>query len=268
MRKISEKKVLCRGYPTEFASYFHYCRALRFDDKPDYAYLKRLFRDLFIREGFQFDYVFDWTILKYQQSQLATPPPRALNENLKFASFRAMRLELVLEFPLLFLALTGEDDGRAAGLSSMDSSRRRLSGQMMNSGNMLKHKAPVLDSPGVSKDAMITGEIPFNIGFLQVATLSLQGNQLSGNIPSIIGLMQALAVLDLSFNNLSGSIPPVLGNLSYAEKLGRQVQMDVCRSTEPDGSEGSFERMVLTKSKNTTLHQQAKGLQWGDLWPC
>lgn len=23
--------------------------------------------------GFQFDYVFDWTILKYQQSQLATP---------------------------------------------------------------------------------------------------------------------------------------------------------------------------------------------------
>jgi len=23
--------------------------------------------------GFQFDYVFDWTILKYQQSQIATP---------------------------------------------------------------------------------------------------------------------------------------------------------------------------------------------------
>ncbi|KAJ6947550.1 hypothetical protein NC652_002130 [Populus alba x Populus x berolinensis] len=82
--KISEKKVstsieaLCRGYPTEFASYFHYCRSLRFDDKPDYAYLKRLFRDLFIREGFQFDYVFDWTILKYQQSQISNPPTRAL----------------------------------------------------------------------------------------------------------------------------------------------------------------------------------------------
>ena len=44
-------QALCRGYPSEFASYFHYCRSLRFDDKPDYAYLKRLFRDLFIREG-------------------------------------------------------------------------------------------------------------------------------------------------------------------------------------------------------------------------
>ncbi|KAL5998722.1 Casein kinase 1-like protein 10 [Asimina triloba] len=71
--KISEKKmltpieVLCKSYPPEFISYFHYCRSLRFEDKPDYSYLKRLFRDLFIREGYQFDYVFDWTILKYPQ---------------------------------------------------------------------------------------------------------------------------------------------------------------------------------------------------------
>eukprot|EP01018_Ginkgo_biloba_P029490 Gb_22427 [translate_table: standard] len=78
--KISEKKmstpieVLCKSHPTEFASYFHYCRSLRFDDKPDYAYLKRIFRDLFIRESFQFDYVFDWTILKYQQTQNASNP--------------------------------------------------------------------------------------------------------------------------------------------------------------------------------------------------
>ncbi|KAL8242716.1 hypothetical protein R6Q59_013018 [Mikania micrantha] len=82
--KISEKKFstsiesLCRGCPTEFASYFHYCGSLRFDDKPDYAYLKRIFRDLFIREDFQFDFVYDWTILKYQQSQLANPPSHAL----------------------------------------------------------------------------------------------------------------------------------------------------------------------------------------------
>ncbi|CAN1180801.1 Casein kinase 1-like protein 11 [Linum perenne] len=71
--KISEKKmltpveVLCKNYPSEFTSYFHYCRSLRFEHKPDYSYLKRLFRDLFIREGYQFDYVFDWTILKYPQ---------------------------------------------------------------------------------------------------------------------------------------------------------------------------------------------------------
>ncbi|CAH9090836.1 unnamed protein product [Cuscuta epithymum] len=65
----------------------------------------------------------------------------------------------------------------------------------------------------------ITGEIPYNIGFLQVATLSLQGNMLSGKIPEVLGLMQALAVLDLSENQLEGPIPPILGNLSYTGKL-------------------------------------------------
>ncbi|XP_042448521.1 casein kinase 1-like isoform X1 [Zingiber officinale] len=64
--KISEKKmltpieVLCKSYPSEFASYFHYCRSLRFEDKPNYSYLKQVFRELFIREGYQYDYVFDW----------------------------------------------------------------------------------------------------------------------------------------------------------------------------------------------------------------
>lgn len=81
--KISEKKmttpieVLCKGYPPEFVTYFQVVRSLRFSDKPDYSYLRKLFRDLFIREGYQYDYVFDWTILKYQQTQALTRPTGA-----------------------------------------------------------------------------------------------------------------------------------------------------------------------------------------------
>jgi len=73
--KICEKKistpieVLCKNHPVEFASYFHYCHTLTFDQRPDYGFLKRLFRDLFSREGYEFDYIFDWTIIKYQQAQ-------------------------------------------------------------------------------------------------------------------------------------------------------------------------------------------------------
>lgn len=44
-------QVLCKGFPLEFVTYFQYCRSLRFDDKPDYSYLRKLFRDLFAREG-------------------------------------------------------------------------------------------------------------------------------------------------------------------------------------------------------------------------
>jgi hypothetical protein len=30
--------------------------------------LRRLLKDLFFREGYQYDFVFDWTILNYQSS--------------------------------------------------------------------------------------------------------------------------------------------------------------------------------------------------------
>jgi hypothetical protein len=49
----------------EFSNYINYCRSLRFDDKPDYAYLKRQFRDLFYREGFEADFEYDWNLLDY-----------------------------------------------------------------------------------------------------------------------------------------------------------------------------------------------------------
>ncbi|CAI0419933.1 unnamed protein product [Linum tenue] len=147
--KISEKKVstsieaLCRGYPTEFASYFHYCRSLRFDDKPDYAYLKRLFRDLFIREGFQFDYVFDWTILKYQQSQIANPPTRAVGPTAG---------------PSAGMPPTGANADRQQGgeeskpgWSSSDP-RRRTSGPILSSATLSKLKSPLVND---AKDAPV-----------------------------------------------------------------------------------------------------------------
>jgi casein kinase 1 len=65
--KIMEKKIstpiedLCRHYPTEFVTFLSYCRSLRFEDRPDYAYVRRLMKDLFFRESFQYDFAFDWT---------------------------------------------------------------------------------------------------------------------------------------------------------------------------------------------------------------
>ncbi len=64
--RILEKKIstpvelLCKGFPAEFRSYFEHVRSLRFDDRPDYDYLKRLFRELFFRKGYSYDNVFDW----------------------------------------------------------------------------------------------------------------------------------------------------------------------------------------------------------------
>ena len=51
-------------FSAEFTTYINYCRSLRFEEKPDYAYLRQLIRNLFHRQGFSYDYVFDWNAIK------------------------------------------------------------------------------------------------------------------------------------------------------------------------------------------------------------
>lgn len=73
--RIMEKKIttpndiLTQGLPREFLDYMNYIKTLRFDDKPDYSYLRKIFRDLFKRENYRYDYVFDWTLYKFQQEK-------------------------------------------------------------------------------------------------------------------------------------------------------------------------------------------------------
>ncbi|KAK4764140.1 hypothetical protein SAY87_013578 [Trapa incisa] len=147
--KISEKKVstsieaLCQGYPSEFASYFHYCRSLHFDDKPDYAYLKRLFRDLFIREGFQFDYMFDWSILKYQQSQIATHP-RVPGTGAGPSSGLLHAIN----------SSGGEETKLPHRWSAGDAAHRRHSGPIVSTSGLSKQKNPVANDSIMSKEAM------------------------------------------------------------------------------------------------------------------
>ena len=79
--KISEKKmstpveVLCKGFPAEFAMYLNYCRGLRFEEAPDYMYLRQLFRILFRTLNHQYDYTFDWTMLKQKAAIAAAVQP-------------------------------------------------------------------------------------------------------------------------------------------------------------------------------------------------
>ena len=69
-KKILERKksistdMLCKGLPSEFANVFYYCRSLKFEDKPDYAQLRKKFVDLFYAEGHNKKFALDWNILK------------------------------------------------------------------------------------------------------------------------------------------------------------------------------------------------------------
>lgn len=54
---------MCYGLPPEFASYLNYCRSLRFEDRPDYSHLRKMFKELLVKEGYEYDYAFDWVIM-------------------------------------------------------------------------------------------------------------------------------------------------------------------------------------------------------------
>eukprot|EP00928_Gymnodinium_smaydae_P052118 TRINITY_DN3587_c0_g1_i1.p1 TRINITY_DN3587_c0_g1~~TRINITY_DN3587_c0_g1_i1.p1 ORF type:complete len:349 (-),score=52.61 TRINITY_DN3587_c0_g1_i1:333-1286(-) len=67
--QIMEKKihipmeVLCKNLPSEFETFITSCRSLGFEDRPDYGLLRRLLQECFLREGYQYDFIFDWTSL-------------------------------------------------------------------------------------------------------------------------------------------------------------------------------------------------------------
>ncbi|CAK5275921.1 unnamed protein product [Mycena citricolor] len=87
--KIMEKKMtttaelLCKRLPKEFVVLMSYVRALRFDETPDYAYMKKVFRDLFVREEMKWDYVFDWSVQR--------PEKEAKDKDKRTADDRARR---------------------------------------------------------------------------------------------------------------------------------------------------------------------------------
>lgn len=50
-------------------------------------------------------------------------------------------------------------------------------------------------------------------------------------------------------------------------RRGKRIELDMCRATNNEGTEGSFDRVVITQRQNPALHHQARRSMWGDLWP-
>lgn len=64
--KIKQKKIktpvesLCEGLPKEIQEIVHYSRNLRFDDRPNYESIRKIFKLILQKEGLDQDESFDW----------------------------------------------------------------------------------------------------------------------------------------------------------------------------------------------------------------
>jgi len=106
---------------TEFATYLNYCRSLAFNEKPDYNFLRQLFRKLFSRMGYSDDYLFDCILLndkhrassekiiieEYKDDSMRDPSSRNSKEtktsdNCKYRSNDPIAVTLPKSIPLKF----------------------------------------------------------------------------------------------------------------------------------------------------------------------
>jgi serine/threonine protein kinase len=61
---------LCNGLPEETIKFIQYARDMRFEDKPNYSYLRGLMRKIAIKNGLKMDYNrFDWLIPKENKEE-------------------------------------------------------------------------------------------------------------------------------------------------------------------------------------------------------
>ncbi|KAL7915963.1 casein kinase 1 [Trichoderma velutinum] len=77
--------LICKDLPSAFARHLKYVRSLTYNDKPDYAKLRAMYRRLMKRLGYQYDGIFDWDLLENgssdsisQDKELPVEPKLAL----------------------------------------------------------------------------------------------------------------------------------------------------------------------------------------------
>lgn len=63
-------EALTKGLPIEFSNFLNYVKTLRFEEKPDYQYLKNELREMFCEEGFLEDWEYDWCCLSESPKEI------------------------------------------------------------------------------------------------------------------------------------------------------------------------------------------------------
>ena len=61
---------LCEGIPREFLLYMKYARILKFKQEPDYNLLRDLFINLFRKEKYKMDLIYDWNIIAKKKKKM------------------------------------------------------------------------------------------------------------------------------------------------------------------------------------------------------
>jgi hypothetical protein len=54
-------EVLCKGFPSELSTFLNYAKGLKFEEKPDYNYIRGLLNTAKKNNKIQSDFIYDWS---------------------------------------------------------------------------------------------------------------------------------------------------------------------------------------------------------------
>ncbi|CAK78811.1 unnamed protein product (macronuclear) [Paramecium tetraurelia] len=138
-QKIMEKKQettpeqLCKGFPYELTQYLQYCRNLKFEDKPDYHYIRNLFKEAFRKQGFEWDYKFEWIkdeIIKEEKFiGVAIPQKTAdIPTTTKQSNFQTIRAPLLMQYQQKITQQPSQEKKRNSSYSKNNNQNKQMTG--------------------------------------------------------------------------------------------------------------------------------------------
>eukprot|EP00826_Nyctotherus_ovalis_P035759 TRINITY_DN3098_c0_g1_i4.p1 TRINITY_DN3098_c0_g1~~TRINITY_DN3098_c0_g1_i4.p1 ORF type:complete len:251 (-),score=34.05 TRINITY_DN3098_c0_g1_i4:60-812(-) len=74
VKTVTPPESLCKGFPGQLKNLLRYCRGLKFEETPNYKYIKDTLYEIAVENSFTFDIIFDWTVTK---TIVHNPPVKA-----------------------------------------------------------------------------------------------------------------------------------------------------------------------------------------------
>lgn len=60
MKVTTDYAQILKGYPKEYLNYYHSVHDLKFDEEPNYSLYRQMFIEAYVREGYIWDFSYDW----------------------------------------------------------------------------------------------------------------------------------------------------------------------------------------------------------------
>ena len=83
LKKFTSPEKICEGMPKEYVEFYKYCKNLKFEQDPDYEYLRNIFRKILINCMEYNDYKFSWILNKNYLKSLKLFNHKINTENIK-----------------------------------------------------------------------------------------------------------------------------------------------------------------------------------------